>query len=653
MEKKILLPLLFLGLSFLSFSQTEEFGCKDLSQIAAQEQHAQEALLNFRSSPFTDNYDISYQRMEWEVDPSVFYIKGKITTYFSPTKDGFDQLNFDFSNGLQVNSVEYHGNPLTDVLLVDNRMVISFPQALPLGQLDSVTVDYEGAPPDSGFGSFIKSSHSGQPIIWTLSEPYGARDGWPCKQDLNDKIDRVDIYVRTPAQYRVASNGVLVKEYEDGADKVYHWQHNHPIAAYLVAIAVTNYAHYSDFVPVDGGEPIEVLNYVFPENLTSWQNATGASVEAMQLYNQLFGLYPYADEKYGHAQFGWGGGMEHQTMSFMGGYSYSLQAHELAHQWFGDKVTCGSWADIWLNEGFATYLDGLNYEHGLGPNPGPNTWKSWLQDQISSVTNQMGGSVWVDDTTSVNRIFNYRLSYAKGAMLLHMLRWKLGDEDFFQALRNYLSDPALAYGYAYTEDLKRHLEQQSGQDLAEFFNDWFYGQGYPSYRFNWWQEGNTVYATIGQVTSHSSVDFFEMPVPVRFRSAGGEEKTIVFDHTEQGQLFQFEIPFEIELVQFDPDYWLVSRGNFVTNNQITGVSNPLLEQVKLFPNPVRSQLNIQLPEALLPARGLIFSENGQLVQQLTLHHASQQADVSQLAGGQYYLRLQTTGGQMTTAFFKE
>ncbi|MCB0546892.1 MAG: T9SS type A sorting domain-containing protein [Phaeodactylibacter sp.] len=649
MEKKILSVLFFLGLVLTAFSQTEDFVCKEFSNLVAQEQHAHQALLNFRSSPFTDNYDIRYQRLEWDVDPNVYYIKGRITTYFAPTKENFEQLNFDLSNALQVNSIEYHGNALEGHIQVDNRLAIPLPQVIPLGQLDSITVDYEGAPPPTGFGSFIKSSHGGQPIIWTLSEPYGALDWWPCKQDLNDKIGSVDIYVRTPAQYRVASNGVLVREYSDGDDKVYHWQHNYPIPAYLVAIAVTNYAYYSDFVPVDGGEPIEVLNYVFPENLSGWQNATGATVEVMQLYNELFGLYPFADEKYGHAQFGWGGGMEHQTMSFMGGYSHSLQAHELAHQWFGDKVTCGSWGDIWLNEGFATYLEGMTYEHNLGP----NTWQAWLQGKINDITSQPNGSVYVSDTTSVNRIFNGRLSYSKGAILLHMLRWKLGDEDFFQGIRNYLEDPNLAFGYARTADLQRHLEQQSGQSLTEFLDDWYYGEGYPSYRFNWWQEGTTVYATLDQVTSHSSVDFFEMPVPINFRGAGGNETTIVFDHTENGQFYQFELPFEAGLVRIDPEYWLLSRGNFVTNNEITSVYSPLFEQVKLFPNPVREQLRLQLPQGLLPAQCLTFNANGQLVQQFYLRSETEEVEASQLSAGQYFLQLQTKEGTMTTTFLKE
>ena len=153
----------------------------------------------------------------------------------------------------------------------------------------------------------------------------------------------------------------------------------------------------------------------------------------------------------------WGGGMEHTTMSFMGSWSRGLIAHELAHQWFGNKITCGSWEDIWLNEGFATYLDGLVYENF----DGQDVFSQWRKAVVNSVTSSPSGSTFVTDTTSVSRIFNSRLSYRKGAMILHMLRYKIGDDNFFQGVKNYLADPTLAYSYAKTEDLQRHLEATS------------------------------------------------------------------------------------------------------------------------------------------------------------------------------------------------
>ncbi|MCB9275649.1 MAG: T9SS type A sorting domain-containing protein [Lewinellaceae bacterium] len=648
MKRIFILALLAWGISFTAFAQVEEPVCKSVDQIAAMEQAAHEGLLDFRSSPFTDNYDIIYQRMEWEVDPAQYYIQGSVTTYFSPTRNELSFFNLDLSTALQVSSVLYHGTDQLNFSHTADRLEISLPEAVAVGEMDSVTVVYGGAPPASGFGSFATSMHNGSPALWTLSEPYGAKEWWPTKQDLVDKIDSIDVYVRTPEAYRAASNGLLMSEVQDGNFKVYHWQHRHPIPAYLVAIAVSNYSVFSASVPVDGSQPIEVLNYVYPENLTSWQNAIHSTVESMTLYNQLFGLYPFADEKYGHAQFGWGGGMEHQTMSFMGGNSHSLQAHELAHQWFGDKVTCGSWADIWLNEGFATYLEGMTYEHGLGA----NTWMNWLEGKINHVTGQPDGSVFVDDTTSVNRIFSSRLSYSKGALLLHMLRWKLGDEAFFQGIRNYLDAPELAYGYAKTADLQYYLEQAGSQDLNEFFDDWFYGQGYPSYHINWWQDGNTVLVQIDQTTSHPSVDFFEMPVPVEFFGNGYNE-TKVFDNTYSGQVFTFQAPVNIAMVRFDPDLWICSNNNVVTKTEITGLAEALKAEVKAWPNPAHEQLNVQIPAALLPVQASLFDATGQEVLQTSLRDEKSEVDINSLPVGFYTLRLKSAGGSMALPVVKE
>jgi aminopeptidase N len=648
--KRLILTLTLISMLFASlWSQEDSHICKDLSNLIEMERRHGEQTISFRSSAFTDNYDLKYHRLEWNINPLHYYISGTVTSYFEPRETGFQEINFDLSSVLEVNEVTWHGQNLSFVLHAEDRLQIFLPQTLPVGQLDSVTVTYEGAPPQTGFGSFSQSTHSGTPIIWTLSEPYGAKDWWPCKQDLNDKIDSIDVIVRTPSPNRVASNGVLIKEQEAGADKIYHWRHRYPIPAYLIAIGVTNYSVYSDFVPVDGQDPIEVLNYVYPEALQNVQPQTSATIGIMQLFNELFGLYPFATEKYGHAQFGFGGGMEHQTMSFMGSWSHLLQAHELAHQWFGDKITCGSWEDIWLNEGFATYLEGMTYEFGLGP----NTWPNWLAGKINHVTSQPDGSVWVPDTTSVNRIFSSRLSYSKGAMLLHMLRWKLGDEDFFQAVRNYIDDPALAYGYARTSDLKAHLEAQSGLDLTEFFDDWFYGQGYPSYQIEWWREGSDLKIKVNQTTSHSSVNFFEMPLPLLLEG-NGVDSLAVIHHAFSGQIFNLQIPFEIVSVQFDPDLWIVSKDNIINEVTASHERDKLAAALEIYPNPVKGELTVsfdQWPE--LPKRIGLADASGREIRAWTVEGSAIRLDVNGLPPGAYVLKFDTAYGIISRHFVKQ
>ena len=643
--KKIITFLAFV-LSLPLFGQTEKTTdhshaiCKDLSSIIEMEAHHHEQLVGFRSNELTSNYDLKYHRLEWEVDPAVFYIKGSITSYFVPKETDFQQINFDLSAMMTVNQISYHGNSLSYTLSGDDNLQIELPAVIPAGTLDSITINYEGVPTASGFGAFATSTHNGTPVMWTLSEPYGAKQWWPCKQDLNDKIDSIDVIVRTPEDFRVASNGLLISEVQDGRDKIFHWKHRYAIPAYLIAIAITDYAVYSDYVTLDNGDSIEVLNYVYPESLASAQSQTQSIIEIMGLFNDLFGTYPFADEKYGHAQFGWGGGMEHQTMSFMGSFSYGLQAHELAHQWFGDKVTCGSWEDIWLNEGFATYLTGLTNEF-LGSS---TTWHDWKQNRINSITSNPGGSVWVNDTTSIGRIFSGRLSYNKGAMLLHMLRWKLGDEAFFQALKNYLNDPKLAFGYAKTTDLQKHLESQSGQDLSEFFQDWFYKEGFPSYQVIWSNTSTGIVIRLGQTTSHNSVDFFEMPVPI-YVEGEGQDSILRLEHAFSNQVFEIELPFEVASLSFDPDLWLISKDNTI---DFTVTSIEEIEQLKnsilISPNPLVDYLNIsiQSPDATMDKVEITDVAGKQMV---TFNAPQDQVsvDVQHWAKGVYMIRILSDG----------
>jgi aminopeptidase N len=245
-------------------------------------------------------------------------------------------------------------------------------------------------------------------------------------------------------------------------------------------------------------------------------------------------------------------------------------------------------------------------------------WYDWKLSQINSIVSVPYGSVWVDDTTSVGRIFSSRLSYSKGAYLLHMLRWKLGDEDFFQATRNYLDDPDLAFSYARTIDLKAHLESQSGQDLTEYFEDWFYGQGYPSYDIDWYFSNNSLNLQIEQSTSHSSVDYFEMHLPI-YVTGQGQDSIIRLDHNFSGQTFEIDLPFVVEQVQFDPSLWLVSANNSVQEVNVSQVRDSQYSNgIRLSPNPTENQVKIvfsdKVPE---PDRIEVYNESGMLLESLS------------------------------------
>jgi aminopeptidase N len=593
-----------------------------------------------------NNYDLKYCRAQWLIEPSVKYISGNIF-YLFYHNDSLNEFQLELSDSLVTDSVFMQGAML-NYTHNGNILTVDFNQYLPASQLDSLTVYYHGVPPETGFGSFAAETHGTNniPVLWTLSEPYGAKDWWPIKQDLNDKIDSIDIIVRTPAMYKVASNGILVSETVLGTDKISYWKSRYPIASYLVAIAVSDYTVFSTQAQLSTGN-LSVVNYVYNESLNDAQNAINEMIEHLIYFDSLFVPYPFMNEKYGHAQFNWGGGMEHQTMSFVGNFSYELLAHELAHQWFGNHITCGSWQDLWLNEGFATYAAGLCYER-FSPNL---YWKIWKGNQVDFISSSPGGSVFVTDTMDIPRLFDARLTYSKAAMLLHMLRWKIGDDNFFTALRNYQNNPLLSHSYARNIDLKNELEIASGQNLDEFFNDWYWGEGYPSYQLSYDQDNaNLISFTLSQSQSHPSVSFFEMPIPVLFKNAL-HDTTIVFNHTFSGQSFSAQLNFKVDSVIIDPTNWIVCNQNIVTQTHDFSVSNTSL---KLFPNPAQEYIAL---EAIGNIESVtIYSIDGKIIKSNYVLPSSQNksllVDIIDLQAGTYGLNIITKENIFNTKFVK-
>jgi aminopeptidase N len=580
---KHLLPGILMMMTLLLSSVLKAQTVYTTKQIAEMEATSHSRLLGGTARVLSsNNFDVNYYRCQWEIDPAVRYISGSVTTYYTITLAG-NSITLDLMNTLIVDSVKQRNAQLI-FSQSNNTLLVNFPGNVNVGVKDSISIFYKGVPAETGFGSFIQSSHAGIPVIWSLSEPYGARDWWPCKNGLDDKADSIDIYVTHPNIYKAASNGLLQSESPAAGSKtITHWKHRYPIATYLIAIAITNYTVFNNNVQL-GSVTLPMQTHCYPESLALFQANTQKVLDAMVFFHNNFGEYPFIKEKYGHVQFGWGGGMEHQTATFIVTPSESLMAHELGHQWFGDKVTTYSWQDIWLNEGFATYLAAVYMEDKY-----PASTLANRQGVISSITSQAGGSVKVDDTTNVGRIFSGRLSYNKGSYLLYMLRWIMGDAAFLTAVKNYHNDPALAYGFASTSQLKAHLEQVSGKDLTKFFDQWYTGQGYPSYHVEWSQLGSSAVKIImNQTTSHPSVSFYEMPVALKFKNTT-QEKTVVVDHTSNGQVFTRDLGFVPDTVLVDPDLWLISKNN--TTQKVAG-SNTGIPGVEINPNPVISPMTV-------------------------------------------------------------
>jgi aminopeptidase N len=642
---------LFLLLAFFGFSQSES---EEFDRMVESEMKSAASLQNLRVNTNTLNYDVTYHELRFTVDPdnTTPFISGVVKTTFRALANNMSTVTFDFykktTSPFTISSVKINNVATTFSHNTTHELVINLPSPLNTGDNATAEIIYSGVP-STLEGAFTRGIHSGTPVIFTLSEPFGARDWWPCKQDLNDKIDSFDIYITCPLAYIGVSNGLLQSQTTSGGNITRHFRHNYPIPAYLISLNVTNYVTYNiqaglgttqnPFFPIN--------NYLYPEsNTASNRSFIDLTVPIMNVFEQKFGSYPYRNEQYGHVQFGWNGGMEHATMSSMGVWnSRSLIAHELGHQWFGNKVTCGTWKDIWLNEGLTEYTAGIVVEEL----DGAAAFVSWKNGKISNITSQTAGAVYLTDAEALNvgRIFSGRLSYNKGSMVTHMLRWKMGDTAFFQALINYLNDSNLAYGYAITTDLKAHLEAVHGSSLDEFFNDWVYNQGYPTYTItaqNW--GAGQAKIIVNQTQSDPSVAYFEMPLEIRLSGAGAATQDVVINHTGNGQEFIVSVPFVVTGVTFDPNKHIISKNNVAT---LASEAFDLDQSISIYPNPANDILHIMTPTTVQLEKVEIFNALGQLVAQKKDHDFS----ISELASGMHLLKITTSEGVIHKNFIKK
>lgn len=610
---------------FVSIAQVDTA----LADYQINEKRRAEKKMAFNANPNTQNYDIKYHKLEVTIDPNQYFISGKVTSRFIPTEN-LNTIVFDLAHQLTVSLVKQGTSTLT-FSQSNNQLTINLAQTVNQGIQGEVEITYSGAPPATN-EAFTKSFHNGTPIIWTLSEPFGSKDWWPCKEDLNDKIENMDIFITSPSQYVSVANGLEVSQIQNGnGTKTTHFQHNYSIPAYLVALAVTNY---QIFTQTAGTAPntFPVVNYLYPESYQSVLPQLQQTLLVMDLFEDLFGTYPFHEEKYGHAQFGWGGGMEHTTVSFMGSFSRSLIAHELGHHWFGNKVTCATWQDIWINEGFAEYMAGLVVEHLDGQQP----FTSWKSQKNNSITSSPNGNVYLTESqaTNSNRIFDSRLTYNKGSMIVHMLRDKLGDTVFYQAVQNILNDPLLAYNSATTDQVKTHFENASNLDLDEFFNDWIYNQGYPTFHLSSQNVANgQVELVLSQSSSHNSVSFFEAPVKVKLIASNGQEEVHVLNHTVNNQTFVLETALSnlVEIV-INPFQDIICKvGNVTLSND----SYTLEKEIKVYPVPTNDRLNIEFPSTTQLSFWNLYDTTGKKV----LSGTETFATIQSLSSGNYLLEM--------------
>jgi aminopeptidase N len=495
---------------------------------------------------------------------------------------------------MSVDSILLNGIPTTfnhnnDELAIDLDRVYNQDETI------SLVVYYDGIPGASGLGSFKFGTHGNQPIISTLSEPYGASDWWPNKDTPADKPDSADIWITVTQSMIPISNGTLEEIIVNGnGTHTYKWKEKYPIAAYLISMAITNYFQYNTYYNYSPTDSMIITHYIYPENFnTTLQSKLDETSAMIEVFSEKFGEYPFLDEKYGHAEFTgmFGGAMEHQTCTSMGFWGQEVISHELAHQWFGDKITCKDWHHIWLNEGFATYLEAV-YVEAIN---GHNAYKSKIQSEMNSAKNAQG-TIWVQDITNIGEIFNGARSYAKGAVVLHMLRGVVGDEAFFNIMNTYSNDPLLAYGVATTEDFQLIAETVSGMDLNYFFQEWIYGVNEPTYTAGWSKTllGGNQYKVNLNITQAINLNppFFTMPVQIRINTSSNDTIVTVIND-QQSQDFEIVVTGEPSSIVFDPENNILKN----TVNIVTNIGNQNQAEVfsleQNFPNPFNPNTKIK------------------------------------------------------------
>lgn len=533
--------------------------------------------------------DVTYYKLDLGLVFSPPFINGKVTINFKVVADSLNTVFFDLNNALTVLQVSSPGISVTHQHS-NNIVQINFPGKLYKNNSVSVEILYEGSPVSSGFGSISFTNHNGSPTISTLSEPYGARDWWPNKDSPADKADSADIWITADSVFTSVSNGTLAEFINNNnGTHTYKWKCSYPIAPYLISLAMADYHEYTQYFHYTQNDSMPVVHYIYKDNFPNVKDAIDKTPEMLAIFSTKYGEYPFLREKYGHAEFSWGGGMEHQTISSMGAFNDRIIAHELAHQWFGDKITCRDWHNIWLNEGFATFSEAVYFEASQGI----EAYKSLIQTRMNSAKTA-SGSVYVTDISSVGTIFNSAKVYAKGAVILHMLRGVLGDSLFFRTLQTYLITPGLAYGSAVTEDFQAVAESVSGTDLDYFFAQWIYGTGYPVYNINWSStpsgNGSSLLTLNVTQTQGTNPEYFTMPLEFKVLTSVGDTVIKVFNN-QRIQSFTIDVRGSIKSVVFDPENRILKNASITGFQEFTpGDYSFVLEQN--YPNPFNSETKI-------------------------------------------------------------
>ncbi len=584
-------------------------------------------------------YDVKGYDLALTVSNKNTFIEGSALILVEATRH-MDTLVLELQDDLNVSGV-ISGSTQLGFEHMNGAIYILLERSYEEGELIQVGISYSGdAGQDRGFFAGISSRadyNYGFDVTYTLSEPMNASDWFPVKQVLEDKIDSVTFRITCDTELMAGSNGILVDVSEDKRSHTFTWKTRYPIAYYLISFAVADYRDYSFYASLGESDSVLVQNFIYDsdEVYADFEEEIRMTAPLISSFSDLLVSYPFSREKYGHCLAPMGGGMEHQTMTTISDFDFFLVAHELAHQWFGDHVTCGNWQDIWVNEGFASYMEFIAAQELLGQGEADE----WMNNAMSIALRETSGSVFVpeEDVEDEYRLFDYGLTYKKGAILLHMIRFILDDDPlFFQVLQSYLEQ--FGSGLALGSDFQAILEAESQQDFAAFFQQWYYGEGFPRFMVYWQQMGDTLRVRSEQSTSAPQVTpLFQVPFELEVLIAGGDRRKIRLLQNQNLEEFSVRVEGRVEDLIFDPDNHILETSGVIQEL-------PVENAYRYGPNPVSDELFIQFPNAGPFDKVRITNMAAQEMLILTDLENPATMNLSSLADGSYLLEFSNSRG---------
>jgi len=578
---------------------------------------------------------------------------------------GYEEINFRVDsvlNSIDLNAV-YTSLVIDSVRLssgtvltythssTSNKVTVNLNRTYNVGEIVTIKIYYRH---NNVSDNAFYSSTSG--FVYTDCEPEGARKWFPCWDKPSDKA-LTDITVKVPSNVKIGSNGRLNDTLRISDTIWYHWVSNDPVSTYLVVLTgKTGYnldivwwhkiSNPADSIPI-------MLYYSTGENITPTKNAM---VDMTNFFSQLFGEHPF--EKNGFASVSsYGGGMENQTLTTITpawNSVTSLISHEYGHQWFGDMITCATWADLWLNEGFATYLEALYLEHLNGY----TAYKSSINSDASGyLSGNPGWAIynpdWAINTPPNGTLFNGPITYYKGSCVLHMLRYTIGDSLFFAAFKSYATDTAnFRLKNALTDDFTAKFSSVAGQDLTWFVDQWVKQPNHPTYQNTYGIAnlgGGNWRVNFKAYQSQTNTVFHKMPIVIKVSFTSGSDTLIRVMNDVNNQVFQFNFNRQPTTVVFDPNNDIVLKTATLT----IGINNLSLEVPEKFelyqnyPNPFNPATTIKFDVAkksLVKIR--VFDITGKLIselvnQELTPGRYETNWNAAGIASGVYFYKIET------------